>query len=41
MSPGVRAAVLRQHARDLVGGESRFEFALDMLIDGIARHVGM
>jgi AcrR family transcriptional regulator len=39
--PPDRFPNLRAHARDLVGGdgETRFEFGLDMLIDGLIRHV--
>jgi hypothetical protein len=40
--PTDRFPYLNKYARDLVGGdgEERFEFGLDMLIDGIARHAG-
>ncbi|MEV6491879.1 TetR/AcrR family transcriptional regulator [Actinoplanes sp. NPDC051633] len=38
--PEDRFPNLRRHARSLIGGgrESRFEFGLDMLIDGITKH---
>jgi AcrR family transcriptional regulator len=38
--PEDRFPNLRAHARSLIGGgrESRFEFGLDMLIDGLAKH---
>jgi hypothetical protein len=40
--PTDRFPYLNKYERDLVGGdgEERFEFGLDMLIDGIARHAG-
>jgi AcrR family transcriptional regulator len=39
--PDDRFPHLRKHARDLVGGDGRqrFEFGLDMLIDGLSRYV--
>jgi AcrR family transcriptional regulator len=39
--PADRFPHLREHARALVGGDGdqRFEFGLDMLIDGLARYV--